>query len=228
MNNKAFAQYLTNYNSTQSIGSYFRKKRAALIIELIQRCHLNHQHVDILDIGGRPSYWNIIPEDILDQLEVKITLVNDSLELGTSNHPRFTSIVADGCNLEQFAANSFQFVHCNSVIEHVGNWENVVALCNEVQRLADSYYVQTPNYWFPFEPHFMLPFFHWLPKPVRVKLLTKWTLGHINQQPDITLATQAIEDVRLMSYPMFMALFDNAKFRKERFFGLPKSLIAFN
>jgi hypothetical protein len=225
--NKVIAQHITNYNSNKSIGSYFRRRRSRLIIELIKNCYQTYNKVNILDIGGRPSYWNIIPEDILDEYSVHITLINNSNELGETNNSRFTSIVADGCNLEQYTDQSFQFAHSNSVIEHVGNWKNVIALCNEMQRLAPSYYVQTPNYWFPFEPHFMLPFFHWLPKPIRAKLLTQWTLGHINQEPDILSAVTAIEEIRLMDNAMFTALFKDAKFKKERFLGLPKSLIAY-
>jgi hypothetical protein len=224
---KTIAQYMTNYKSKTSIGSYFRQRRAGLIIQLIKECYEQYGKVNIIDIGGRPSYWNIIPEEVLDGYEVKITLVNNSDELGQCTDRRFTSVVADGCKLDQFSAGSFQMAHCNSVIEHIGDWTNVVAMCQEIQRLAPTYYVQTPNFWFPIEPHFMLPLFHWLPKPIRVKMLNKWNLGHIGREPDILKAVIAIEEIRLMDNTMFMALFDNAQFKKERFLGLPKSLIAY-
>jgi hypothetical protein len=33
----------------------------------------------------------------------------------------------------------------------------------ETVQVGRSYYLQTPNFWFPLEPHYGVPFIHWLP-----------------------------------------------------------------
>lgn len=223
---RSFTQSITDYHSTASIGSYFRQRRAKHIVNLIEQCFEVYHKVDIVDIGGRPSYWNIIPEAILEKNRVHITLINYSDELGEVNHPRFKSVIADGCDLHQYESQSFQLAHSNSVVEHVGNWDKVSALASEIKRLAPAYYVQTPNFWFPLEPHFMTPIFHWLPKPVQVQMISRWTLGHMNKQTSTYDAVQLIESVRLLDSTMFFSLFDDAERHKERILGLPKSLIA--
>ena len=102
----------------------------------------------------------------------------------------------------------------------------MVAFAGEVRRLAPAYFVQTPNFWFPIEPHFMAPLFHWLPEPARVALVRRFALGHRRRQPDVGKAMDEIESVRLLNRKMFSFLFPDGKLVIERMLGLPKSLIA--
>jgi hypothetical protein len=67
---------LTDYKSVNSVGSWFRRRRAALIMELIRDCNRRFNKVKILDIGGRQSFWNIFPEKFLEENNSEITLVN--------------------------------------------------------------------------------------------------------------------------------------------------------
>ena len=100
---------LTDYNSINSVGSWFRRRRAVLIMELIRASKNRVNKVTILDIGGRQSYWNIFPENFLEENNVEITLVNYSSELTNeidhseqlaSNRGRFKHIIADGCDMD--------------------------------------------------------------------------------------------------------------------------------
>ena len=61
-----------------------------------------------------------------------------------------------------FADGEFDLVYCNSVIEHVPP-ERREAFAAELRRVGRGWYVQTPAWSFPLEPHALLPFAHWLP-----------------------------------------------------------------
>lgn len=223
-----FSQYLTNYESGTSLGSLFRRRRARLITDLIESCFQKAQRVRILDIGGRESYWNIFSDEFLDSHRVHVTLINEEGELSDLHQRnRFRQVCADGCRLHQYQPGDFEFVHSNSVIEHVGSWDNMCLLAQEVQRLGSSFYVQTPNFWFPMEPHFMSPVFHWLPRVVRIALIRRLSLGHMRRQEHLIDAIKVIDSVELLDNEMFKTLFPNALLKKERFLGLPKSLIAY-
>lgn len=49
------------------------------------------------------------------------------------------------------------------MIEHVPH-ELQPAFVSEVRRVATRYFVQTPNRYFPIEPHYQLPLFQFLPE----------------------------------------------------------------
>ena len=169
------AERLINYQSDKSFAFKLRKKRAHRIKSLINECYNKYKKVNIIDIGGTKTYWKIMPKEYLSEKNVHITVVNlpSSVPLPEDDE-LFSFVAGDGCNLFNFPDISFHLYHSNSVIEHVGNWDNMVSFSNEAKRIAEKYYLQTPNYWFPIEPHFLTPFFHWLPKSLRIKLVISY------------------------------------------------------
>jgi FkbM family methyltransferase len=86
-------------------------------------------------------------------------------------YPGMTFIQADGRNLP-FDDLSFDFVHSNAVVEHVGDRAMQRRFIGELWRVArKGIFVTTPNRWFPVEFHTMLPLLHWLPPPVFRRVL---------------------------------------------------------
>lgn len=65
----------------------------------------------------------------------------------------------DATNLSQYSDKSFDIVFSNSVIEHLYTKENQISMAKEVNRVGKNYFIQTPNYWFPIEPHWVFPSF---------------------------------------------------------------------
>lgn len=57
--------------------------------------------------------------------------------------------------MKQFQDNEFDAVFSNSVIEHVGDYEAQRQMANEIMRVGKRYFVQTPNFYFPIEPHIL-------------------------------------------------------------------------
>ena len=125
-----------------------------------------------------------------------------------------------------FENNSFHIAHSNSVIEHVGNWARVLQFSKEFKRVAQKHFIQTPNYWFPIEPHCMTPFFHWLPKRTRIWLVMKYSLGHWRKAYSAEDATRIVESARLLNRVAFSELFNDSEILTERLAFMPKSFIA--
>ena len=217
---------LTNYDSNQSIASRLRTKRILPLLSTIESVFNEHGKVNIIDIGGTEAYWNIVPRTFLEAHIVRITIINIPGTMNAKDHGPFRFLEGDGCNLSNFKDGSFHISHSNSVLEHVGDWSRMVEFSKELRRVSQHIFVQTPNYWFPIEPHCMTPFFHWLPKPVRVWLVLHFQLGHWERADSIDKAVRTVESARLLNRKMFHELFNDARIETERFYGLPKSFIA--
>lgn len=202
-----------------SLATQFRRKRFALLNSLLTRLE---RPISILDIGGTEDYWRSMLQGA--ETQIFITLLN--LEPSVVTLPGMTSIVGDARNV-QADENSFDAVFSNSVIEHVGSYQDQMQMAAEVRRLAKRYFIQTPNKNFPLEPHFLFPFFQFLPIAVRVWLLRNFRLGWFQKTPDIQKAKETVNSIRLMDKNEFQALFPQASIYEERVFGLTKSFIAY-
>jgi SAM-dependent methyltransferase len=92
-------------------------------------------------------------------------------------------VVADVLDGLPFADGEFDLAYCSSVIEHIAP-EDRAAFAREVRRVARGWFVQTPAFSFPIEPHALLPFAHWLPPRLRQPY---WRLGVAGDWEDIAL-----------------------------------------
>lgn len=82
-------------------------------------------------------------------------------------------VQADATEAIPFGDGEFDLVYSSSVIEHVPRDRRAV-LASEIARVGRGFFVQTPAWEFPIEPHSLLPFAHWLPPTARRRY---WTLG---------------------------------------------------
>ncbi len=217
---------LTDYDNKNSLVSVLRAKRIEPFLKMIENLHRKNGKVRILDVGGTLQYWSIVPQKFLERYSVSIFIANISENDSFINNEQFFSIIADGCDLGIFDNNSFDIVHSNSVLEHVGDWQRKVNFAHEIRRIAKNYFVQTPNYWFPIEPHCRMPFFHWFPKPFRVFLIMHFNLGYWERAKDVDKAIRTVESARLVTKMMLQWLFPDSQINTERFLILPKSYIA--
>jgi hypothetical protein len=220
---------LTDYENPNSFGSRFRRRRTGPLMDLIRTAHAKYGEVKLLDVGGRKLYWNILPPDFLKQHQVKVTLLNIPSDLLGGDDETFTHVAGDACNMPEFADRTFHIAHSNSVIEHVGGWPRVKNFAKEVRRVANGLFVQTPYFWFPIEPHYVCPFFHWTPRTIQESLVLNFALGHRGTKAaSLDAAIAEIDEVpRLLDLRAYRLLFPDCTIIKERFFLLTKSMVAY-
>ena len=123
---------------------------------------------------------------------------------------------ADGTQLP-FEDRSFPIVFSNSVIEHVPKGLQP-AFAREIRRVGDRYFVQTPNRWFPIEPHYQMPFVHFLPERALRALNKRFTMGWRKKGEWYETTLLSAADLR--------RLFPDATIHRERVLGMTKSLMA--
>jgi len=211
------------YADAKSLGNRLRGRRARKFLDpLLENLHARRGSISVVDLGGTELYWTRLG-DRLERFNISVTLVN--MRPQTVTHPRFTSIAGSATRTD-FGDNTFDLVHSNSTIEHVGQWPDMRDMAREVRRLAPVYYVQVPNFWFPVEPHFRSVFFHYLPEQIRARMLMRWRLGFHGPCPTLDDAMRHVQSSKLLDSAQLRALFPDAKIMGERVFGLVKSLIA--
>jgi hypothetical protein len=129
--------------------------------------------------------------------------------------PNVTVQQADGTKLP-FADGEFPVVFSNSVIEHVPR-ELQPAFAAEIRRVGRHYFVQTPNRYFPIEPHYQLPLFQFFPERLQRALNRRLSLGWREKG--------YWEEVNLLSAREMRRLFPDGELRREKVLGLTKSLM---
>lgn len=135
---------------------------------------------------------------------------------GWLDRPTVSVVMGDGTSLP-FQDGEFPVAFSNSVIEHVPRALHK-AFASEIARVSDRYFVQTPNRYFPIEPHYQFPLFQFLPRRVRRALNRRFTLGWQGKGQ--------WEEITLLSARDLRRLFPDAEIHRERVFGLTKSLMA--
>ncbi len=189
----------------------------------------------ILDLGGGdgghahmiwPDHSNIMIAD----------LDPDAL-LRARDRYGYATIPLDATATLSFVDKEFDLVFCSSVLEHVtGPKAKMIAMtddkrfkrvasehqarfADEIKRVANGYWVQTPYKYFMIESHSWLPgLIVFLPRKILLPLL-KLFAGF---WPKATLP-----DWNLLTRADMTRLFPGAEIITEYSFGLPKSLIAY-
>jgi len=140
-------------------------------------------------------------------------------------HGRVLSVVGDATDLSGFPDQSVDIVFSNSVIEHLFDREHQQRMANEVVRVGRDYWLQTPNWWFPMEPHFQVPLWQFLPRSLRVRILMKRQCGRRGPCGTREEAERLIDEVSLLTRGELVAFFPDALIVPERLGGLVKSWI---
>lgn len=202
----------------------FRKKRGMVLARNLLKARSElKRNIVILDVGGREEYWDNVNLEGVDRIIILNNDESEFLHRGSHGGAVFEFTVGDARNLAEFADSSIDFVHSNSVIEHVGPWWDMKAMAQEGRRVGRHGWVQTPACEFPIEPHYGLPFLHWLAAPMRRKLLR---LSPVYGRLSIDEKRFHVDRINLLSSREVGALFPDCGIYVERVLGLPKSYTA--
>jgi methyltransferase family protein len=210
---------IADNSDSRSLATRMRRRRFELFLSLLKTLK---GHVEILDIGGTQQFWDLMLAG--DSPDIRVTLLN--IEHQRVSSPRFVSVVGDARSMAEFTAGSFDVVFSNSVIEHVGSYANQRRMADEIRRVGRRYFVQTPNKRFPLEPHFLVPWFQYLPIRTRAWLINKFDLGWYRRIPDVTAARDEVESIQLLTRKKFRDLFPEARIHEEKLARLAKSFVA--
>ncbi|HVL58035.1 MAG TPA: methyltransferase domain-containing protein [Burkholderiaceae bacterium] len=194
----------------------FRERRMQMFVSAMQPAPTSR----ILDLGGTAFIWQYIG------MQPQITLLNlDPQHDGIQYPPNIKYVVGNATRLP-YRDGEFDIVFSNSVIEHVGDWEEISRFAAEARRVGRKLWVQTPAREFVIEPHVIAPLVHWLPRRAQVFLIRWFSVWGWVTRPSRERVEEFLDGTRLLRKSEFEQLFPDCEIRVERWFGLPKSFIA--
>jgi SAM-dependent methyltransferase len=203
---------LVDVEKQDSFANKVRLKRMMLFKKLMAPLP---EPLVILDVGGTESFWE--NSGLAGNEKWQITILN--LYKVRTHYSNLKSVVGDARDLSRFRTNQFKIVFSNSVIEHLGNWDDQKKMAKEVLRVGKRFFLQTPNYYFPIEPHFWFPFFQFLPLGGQAFLLNHFSLGYYKKASSQLEAMRTARSIRLLKKQELRKLFPEADIYEERLLG---------
>ncbi len=174
----------------------------------------------ILDIGASGEvFLRYTFEDVYPYPERIVGGGNDRCEVLSARHcyPKPRYVVFDGAALP-FLDKSFDLVFSNAVIEHILGEGRQELFAREVMRVGKSWFVTTPNYWFPFESHYHLPFIQFLPREWQRRYNRRWGT-HIPKGE--------VQALALLTARQLRRLFPTSRIGRVRVTFWPETLVAY-
>ena len=195
-----------------------RQKRFELLARLLREVH---PPIRILDLGGTMDFWRVVDYTRLG--EIQVTLVNVFAQDGLP--PNFCSRVGDARCMACYGPGDFDVVLSNSVIGHVGSFEDQRRMAQEIRRIGQRYFVQTPNKYFPVDWRTLVPFFHLLPLHCRATLLHRLPIMPFGRLTPYSHSLEWAASVRNLTYRELRTLFPEATIARERVLCFTKSFM---
>jgi len=191
---------------------YNRRLRMSLFVKIMKP----YAEMKVLDLGGKPGIWDYV------QVPLHITCLNlpGIVKKNYRSHHVIDYIEGDACGMPDFQFGDFDLIYSNSVIEHVGNSEKRCQFADEIKRLSNKYWIQTPCKGFPVEAHTGMPFWWYYPSWLNEYFINGWS----KKLPDWT---ESIVQTTYVTKNELEQLFPNGKIITE-WFVLPKSLIIYS
>jgi len=204
-------------DSPTSVGQHLRSRRWYWLRTYFP----DVESMSVIDLGGTAEAWLRAPVR-----PSFLHIVNIEPDMPGELPAWLRVEQGDACALPQHIRNaSYDLVFSNSVLEHVGGHMQRTRFAETVHELAKLHWVQTPYRYFPIEPHWLFPGFHFLPLAARARISAVWPLAH-TKSIDWHEGLDAAMGVELLSRSEMAYYFPSSDILRERLAGLTKSLIA--
>jgi len=200
------------YTILRPFASYTRGARMRLFIKIMKPV----EGMKIIDLGGQTDIWDYV------EVPLKITCLNlpGIAMINYETHHDIKYVEGDACDMPNFKFGDFDMVYSNSVIEHVGNIEKRTQFADEVKRLSNNYWIQTPCKGFPIEAHTGMPFWWYYPSWLKKYLINRWSIK-------LPAWTEMVKTTTFVNKEELKTMLPNSDIRTE-WFIFPKSIIVYS
>lgn len=169
----------------------------------------------VLDLGGTANSWSLSPVQ-----PAELVILNANPE------HKDDAILGDACDPPaELRGERFDLVFSNSVIEHVGGHDRRQAFADVVKAFAPHHWIQTPNRYFPVEPHWLFPGVQFLPTGWKALVACKWPYGWVSPADRNTAIRESL-GIELLTATELHFYLSDSEILRERAAGFTKSLIA--
>lgn len=210
-----------------------RLKRAAMLCSLFNLTPTTR----LLDLGGSNGVHlnSCLAGTPVSAKNVYIADIDAAQVESAAVRFGYTAVVVPDNGPLPFSDKFFDIVFCSSVLEHItlpekDAWRETSGtrfrrvaqsrqrqFAKEISRIGAAYFVQVPYRWFPVETHTWLPFVGYLPRFIQCPVI-----GFSNR----VWIKATVPDFYLPTVGDMAGYFPDAEIRREKIWGLTKSLIA--
>lgn len=181
-----------NYTLQRSQGflDHFVLKKRLEMLKIFFTAFPESSFNQVMDVGVTAETSAISAHFFEENIQNKkkiIALSNQNAKFLETIYPGLLFKLGDAKNLP-FENNSIDVIFSSAVIEHVGSFEEQKKMIAECFRVCKKgMFITTPNRWYPIDPHTVLPFLHWLPKPIHRAILKKIGLSFYSLEENLNL-----------------------------------------
>jgi 2-polyprenyl-3-methyl-5-hydroxy-6-metoxy-1,4-benzoquinol methylase len=123
-----------DHRTSNSLSANLRAKRFELFNTLMGSIPKQQSSINILDVGGVADFWE--RSDLLEidafNIRVKTININPFYEQHGTKNSKIKTMTGDATNMHQFHEQQFDVIFSNSVIEHVGNYDDQRRMASEI------------------------------------------------------------------------------------------------
>lgn len=178
----------------------------------------------VLDLGGQVESARPLLELLPEGARVVVVNVTaDEIRRTRAEGLPVRPVVGDARTLP-FPDRAFDLVYSNAVIEHLGSEAAQYEMAGEIQRVGRTWFVTTPNRWFPFEFHTRLPLVSWLPPPLLRRSAAAFSYNHVRRR---YMSGNDQSDLCLLSARRLQRMFPSSRLVKNRITLWPETLTVY-